>query len=89
MTEDLVLVPGRFAVIHPGHIRLFRHARSMANSVVVALDITGISNEEMRWRSGALKGIPYVNEVVYFEGSLKEIILNLKPKYLLRFGDSY
>jgi rfaE bifunctional protein kinase chain/domain len=56
----------------------------MANSVVVALDITGISNEEMRWRSGALKGIPYVNEVVYFEGSLKEIILNLKPKYLLR-----
>ena len=66
MNENTILVPGRFAVIHPGHIRLFRHASTLAKRVIVALDISDISTEEIQWRSGALKGIPYVNQVVHY-----------------------
>ena len=92
MNDNTILVPGRFAVIHPGHIRLFRHANTLAKKVIVALDISEISTEEIQWRSGALKGIPYVNQVVHYKGSLNVLISELKPRYLLRgteFQDSY
>jgi len=84
MPNDIVLVPGRFAVIHPGHVRLFRYAASLCQEVVVALDATGIDVEEIAWRVGALEGIPYVNKVVRTSDRLGQVIEEFKPKFVLR-----
>lgn len=84
MTNNVVLVPGRFAVIHPGHVRLFRYAASLSKQVVVALDTTGIDAGEVAWRVGALAGISYVSKVVKTSNNLGEIIAELKPKFVLR-----
>jgi len=81
MPNDIVLVPGRFAVIHPGHVRLFRYAASLCQEVVVALDATGIDVEEIAWRVGALEGIPYVNKVVRTSDRLGQVIEEFKPKF--------
>lgn len=86
-----ILVPGHFAVIHPGHVRLFKYAQTLGERIVVALDVTGADQNEIEWRIGALKGISLVDEVVTFEGNLTSLILDLRPAYVLKgleFKDS-
>lgn len=91
MANDIVLVPGRFAVIHPGHVRLFRYASTLSKEVIVALDVSGISEEEISWRIGAIQGIPYVSRVIKTEKSINEAIASIEPRFVLKgleFRDS-
>ena len=38
MENDIVWTNGTFDILHPGHIELFKVARSLGNKVIVATD---------------------------------------------------
>lgn len=79
-----VLVPGNFAVLHPGHIRLFRYAKSIGDRVIVALDVMGVDEEDADWRVGAIAGTSLVDEVVLVRTDLKTLIKETKPNFVLK-----
>jgi rfaE bifunctional protein kinase chain/domain len=79
-----VLVPGKFAVLHAGHIRIFRYAKEIGQRVIAALDISGLSQSEIRWRFSALSSLEYVEKVETFEGTVANLVLHLKPEIVLK-----
>jgi len=82
--NQTVLIPGYFVTLHAGHIRLFRFARSIADKVVVALEVSQVDKEEIQWRQEALSNISFVDEVVLTYGSLVEVISTIKPRFVLK-----
>ena len=79
-----VFISGKFNVIHPGHIRLFRYGKKLAETLHVALDIHGLSQDEIDWRVDALKGIDLVDQVHTFSNDNSNLIANIKPKIILK-----
>ena len=65
-----VFVSGKFAVIHSGHIRLFMFAKTIGIKLVVALDIEGLDNTEIEWRTNFLRNQEFVDEVVTFNSDI-------------------
>lgn len=79
-----VLISGKFAVIHSGHIRLFMHARSLGGKLIVALDSTGLAKEEIEWRLAFLSTQDFINQVVVFDGDIKGLLHELRPEFVLK-----
>ena len=79
-----VFISGKFAVIHSGHIRLFMFAKTLGSKLVVGLDVEGLENTEIEWRSNFLKSQEFVDEVIAFKSDLKSIILNIKPDIVIK-----
>lgn len=79
-----VLISGKFAVIHSGHIRLFMHARSLGGKLIVALDSTGLAKEEIEWRLAFLSTQDFINQVVVFDGDIKGLVHELRPEFVLK-----
>ena len=79
-----VFISGKFNVIHPGHIRLFRYGKELAETLHVALDIHGLSQDEIDWRINALKSIELVDQVHTYINDNSNLIANIKPKIILK-----
>ena len=81
---DVVLVSGKFRVIHAGHMRLFRTATDFGHKLVVALDITGLTTEEIHWRESILRNIEYVDRVVEYDGDIEGVLLDVRPNVVIK-----
>lgn len=81
---QIVLVSGKFRVIHAGHMRLFRTATDYGNNLVVALDTSGLSVEESHWRANILRNIEYVERVIEFDGDIQEILREIHPQIVIK-----
>ena len=81
MQNDIVWCNGTFDILHPGHIELFKVARSIGDKVIVATD----TDEKIRtdkgehrpindlcYRVAMLEAIKYI-DVVHTFGSRKEL----------------
>ena len=79
-----VFISGKFNVIHPGHIRLFRLGKELAGTLHVALDTQGLNQDEIDWRLNALQSIDIVDQVHTFESDNSGLILEIKPKVILK-----
>jgi rfaE bifunctional protein kinase chain/domain len=84
LKADKVLIPGKFEVIHAGHIRLFRTGKQLAKKTIVALDINGLAEEEVAWRIGALNGLKIIDQIETYDLNVLEIISILKPDLVLK-----
>lgn len=84
MKADKVLIPGKFEVIHAGHIRLFRTGKQLAKKTIVALDINGLAEEEVTWRIGALNGLKIIDQIETYDLNVLETISILKPDLVLK-----
>lgn len=84
MKVDKVLVPGKFEVIHSGHIRLFKTGKDLGKKIIVALDIDKLSSEEISWRLELLKGINQVDEIETFNSDISNLLLKIKPNIVLK-----
>ena len=84
--EDMnkVFISGKFNVIHPGHIRLFRLGKELASVLHVALDTQGLTQDEIDWRLNALQSIEIVDQVHTYENDNSALILEIKPKVILK-----
>jgi len=77
-------VPGKFEVIHSGHIRLFKTGKDLGKKIIVALDIDKLSSEEISWRLELLKGINQVDEIETFNSDISNLLLKIKPNIVLK-----
>lgn len=93
-----VFINGTFDILHPGHIQLFKVAKSLGDRVIVATD----TDEKIRkdkgpnkpindlcYRVAMLESIKYIDTVLYFEDApqLEELIKLYKPDILLLGSD--
>ena len=83
MNENLILVFGNFNIVHPGHLRLLRYAKSFNKKVIVGLFSDNIAGDAIyvpqNLRSEALLATEWVDEVIIVDHSVEDIILELKP----------
>jgi len=96
---DIVWTNGTFDILHPGHIELFKVARSLGNKVIVATD----TDEKIRkdkgehrpvnnlaYRVAMLEAIKYI-DVVHTFGSREELegLIELYAPDILLLGDDW
>ena len=86
--QKTCFISGKFNVVHPGHLRLFRHAKEIADKLVVGVytddyqfagDILVSENERLDGVGANL----WVDEVILVS-DVEEVILNLKPDVVLK-----
>jgi|TARA_B100000902_G_scaffold44867_1_gene52469 D-beta-D-heptose 7-phosphate kinase/D-beta-D-heptose 1-phosphate adenosyltransferase len=93
-----VFVNGTFDILHPGHIELFRVARSLGDRVIVATDSdVKIKKDkgqtkpinDLCYRISMLESIKYIDVVHYFNDrkGLEDLIRVYKPDILLLGND--
>ena len=99
MENNIVWCNGTFDILHPGHIQLFKIARSLGNKVIVATDTDEkIKNDkgdhkpvnDLCYRVAMLEAIKYI-DVVHTFGNRKELedlIMLYEPDILL-LGDDW
>jgi len=96
---DIVWTNGTFDILHPGHIELFKVARSLGNKVIVATD----TDEKIKadkgdhkpindlcYRVAMLEAIKYIDVVLTF-GDRKELegLIQLYSPDILILGDDW
>ena len=99
MENDIVWCNGTFDILHPGHIQLFKVARSLGNKVIVATD----TDEKIRadkgdhrpindlcYRVAMLEAIRYI-DVVHTFGSREELegLIEMYAPDILLLGDDW
>ena len=99
MENDIVWCNGTFDILHPGHIQLFKVARSLGNKVIVATD----TDEKIKadkgdhrpindlcYRVAMLEAIKYIDVVLTF-GDRQELegLIQLYTPDILLLGDDW
>ena len=97
LRQTFVFTNGCFDVIHPGHVALLRHARSLGHLLVVGLNSDrsvstlkgdGRPVQSADARATVLAALADVSVVVVFdEDTPLELIQILKPDVLVKGGD--
>jgi rfaE bifunctional protein kinase chain/domain len=80
----LVLVSGKFKVLHAGHMRLFKSAKDLNGKLLVCLDTTEYAKDEIDWRVSLLSNISYVDQVEIFTGSISPVLRRFRPSIVLK-----
>jgi D-beta-D-heptose 7-phosphate kinase/D-beta-D-heptose 1-phosphate adenosyltransferase len=94
-----IFVNGTFDILHPGHIELFKVARSLGDRVIVATDTDekiradkgeGKPVNDLCYRVAMLESIKYIDTVLYFDTreQLADLIKLYSPDILL-LGDDW
>ena len=81
-------ISGKFNVLHPGHLRLFRHAKEIADRLVVGVYVNSFGGEgeilvPEKERLEGVRANVWVDEV-FLVDDLEESIRNLKPEIVLK-----
>ena len=98
-TMSIVWTNGTFDILHPGHIELFKVARSLGDKVIVATDtdekIKADKGEhkpvnDLCYRVAMLEAIKYI-DVVHTFGSRQELedLIQLYEPDILLLGDDW
>jgi len=88
---EIALCYGHFNLIHPGHLRYLRHAKTLANKLIVAIvsdeDLSKNTKEHYfheKERAESIANIQCVDNVVILNNlSLERLVEALKPKVLV------
>ena len=99
MQNDIVWCNGTFDILHPGHIQLFKVARSLGNKVIVATDTDDRIKEDkgdhrpindLCYRVAMLEAIKYI-DVVHTFGSREELegLIEMYAPDILLLGDDW
>ena len=89
--DDIALCYGHFNLIHPGHLRYLRHAKTLANKLIVAIvsdkDLSKNTKEHYfheKERAESVANIQCVDNVVILNNlSLARLVELLMPKVLV------
>ena len=97
--SKIVWTNGTFDILHPGHIQLFKVARSLGDKVIVATDTDAkIKNDkgdhkpvnDLCYRVAMLEAVKYIDVVLTF-GDRKELegLIQLYSPDILLLGDDW
>jgi len=78
-----VLVFGHFRAVHLGHLRLFDYARSLGDSLIVAINIEEKTSVDIEFSESMIRSFPFVLEVVKFT-QLQELLKRVEPDTVVR-----
>tara|TARA_Y100000034_G_scaffold121891_1_gene166688 strand:+ start:143 stop:568 length:426 start_codon:yes stop_codon:yes gene_type:complete len=92
------LIAGCFDLIHPGYIQMFEDAKTVCDCLIIALH-EDPSHERshkhkpvhsLEEREIILKGVKYIDEIVYYktEKDLEKLLLDILPDYRI-IGSDY
>lgn len=88
MRKKTCFISGKFNVLHPGHLRLFRHAKEISDFLIVGVycdnfsDARGIIVGEADRLEG-VKANKWVDQVVLIK-ELGKTLLEIKPDIVLK-----
>mgnify|MGYP000041102775 FL=1 len=92
MKKDLIIIFGNFNILHPGHLRLFRYAKSIKKDLWIGLLGDQISQNNAllseQDRLETLEVNSYVDKSFIVNESIDEVILKYKPYAVLK-GKEY
>lgn len=84
----IAFISGKFNILHPGHLRLFRAAKKIADKLVIGVlnnkkvGSTVVVDQQLRLES--IKSISLVDEAFIIENSVNEVLMKIKPNYVLK-----
>jgi rfaE bifunctional protein kinase chain/domain len=88
MRSDCVLVCGHFNVLHPGHIRLFKFARSCASRLIVAIESDRVAGSAAHVAENhRLEGVlscSLVDDAFIYDESTASLISRLQPELVVK-----
>ena len=99
MTDKIVWCNGTFDILHPGHIQLFKVARSLGDKVIVATDTDEKIKKDkgehrpvndLCYRVAMLEAIKYIDVVLTF-GDRQELegLIEMYAPDILLLGDDW
>jgi len=98
LRSKIIFINGCFDILHPGHIAMFEHARSLGTKLIVAID----SDEKVKQMKGdsrpvnsqddrkfILEAIRHIDEVIIFNSKdeLRELVKMTKPDIMMVGSD--
>ncbi len=83
-----VFVSGRFNVLHPGHLRLFKFARSCGDQLIVGVESDSLAgsasfvSEQLRLEG--VRSCSLVDEAFLMDQEVSEIVALIKPNFVVK-----
>lgn len=96
--KKTVLITGTYDILHPGHIELFKYAKTLGNYLIICLDSDRLVKEKKgtkrpffneNERIEMLRSIKYIDEIYLFDSdeALESICWTLLPDIRLVGSD--
>ena len=86
--EKTVFVSGHFNVLHIGHFRLLRYAKSLGTKLIVGVESDQVAGEaahlKEELRFNAIKNIDWIDKVILIEKSLEHALNEIKPSIVVK-----
>ena len=87
----VIFVSGTFNVIHPGHQRLLRFAKSLGSKLVVGLISDKLLNDKSyineKFRMEGIRSLSHVDKAILIKKDVEHYIKILKPDIIVKGGD--
>lgn len=90
-SNKTVFISGKFEVLHPGHLRLFRFARELGEHLIVGVLSDKLAKEQTsqliipeEFRVEGVQSHSEIDEVVFIKDSVSKTIKDLKPDYVVK-----
>ena len=97
LNKGVVFTNGVFDILHKGHLELLKHAKSLGNKLIVAINTDSSVQRlkgsdrpinDVQTRQAQLEILPWVDEVVTFvDDTPYDLIKNIKPDLIVKGGD--
>lgn len=92
MNKDIIFIYGNFNIVHPGHLRLLRFAKSLNGELHVGVASDKIAADEAhvpeKLRLEALKTNNWVDKAFIYKDPITKVIKKLKPHIVVK-GKEY
>ncbi|MDA7602377.1 PfkB family carbohydrate kinase [Gammaproteobacteria bacterium] len=92
MNKDLVLIFGNFNILHPGHLRLLRFAKSLNKKLVIGLYSDRLAKDAVfvseNLRLESILSNNWVDDAFIVDQEIGEVIQDLKPYAVIK-GKEY
>jgi len=78
-----VLVFGQFRAVHVGHLRLFEYARSLGDTLIVAINTRGKEQKDIDFSETIIRSFPFALTVIKYD-HIEELLSETKPDIVVR-----
>ncbi len=90
--NKITFVSGNFNILHPGHLRLLKFAKSITGYLVVAVNSNKIAGTDAKldekFRIENIKSCSYVDKAILIKKSLKQTLEKYRPSVVVK-GKEY
>ena len=83
----IAFISGKFNVVHPGHLRLFRFAKEISDVLVVGVFADDTAPDILLPEDERIDGVAAINAVDYavvISSPICEVIRSLKPDFVVK-----